>query len=415
MGLCNPKISSLLGLPDAGAIGCCATCAGDLCLDADPLIAMLGSSMGVTSCGLALGAMPGLCEDDAALGALVPSGLSWENGAFGEICCESCGKIDDNVEPPAAPKCVMDSGCFTEPQGEKDCEWITAMIECGAAKDMCADEPMALAEIAGLKKEMYVRERSVLERSEHISVIYSRLLSRSFTHTRARSCPAPASLNVVIPATMALVLDVIPEKNSPAMLVLAGGLKNAIMKSLDGDDASVEIISIGGVAVGGRRLAKAEVVFEITYVVKCATVDCAGEAGVAEELQAEAEKQLVAATADTETFAAELADAMTEVAEELVVSGVITTEEAEEATAIEITVETAVIQEAVTEIEENEDYVAPVEEPVTDIPVTDVPVTDIPVTDDEGGTLDEDDESSSSSMRVGAGAIAAAAITAMFL
>ena len=105
----------------------------------------------------------------------------------------------------------------------------------------------------------------------------------------------------------------------------------------------------------GRRLADAEVVFTVSYEVKCATADCAGEADAAEE-------RLVATTADTAAFTAQLKEAMEETAAELMESGEITTEEATAATTISITVEAVVVEEAVVETVVNEDYVAPVVE-----------------------------------------------------
>jgi hypothetical protein len=219
--------------------------------------------------------------------------------------------------------------------------------------------------------------------------------------------PSPAATVVTkIPAKMNLVLEEVPAAGSPALKVLALGLKETLQKAVPAG-ADVKIISIGGNAVGveGRRLADAEVVFEVIFTSECSTADCAGEVPSVEDAAAMSENVaalLTEATADPAVFTAALAESMEKAAEQLVADGEITAEEGDAAAAIEVVAEAVVVEEAVVE------EVVVAESPTT--APTDAPTA--PETDDAGD--DETDDTltaGSSALKVGVlSAVAAFAV-----
>jgi hypothetical protein len=125
--------------------------------------------------------------------------------------------------------------------------------------------------------------------------------------------------------------------------VLAGGLEKAIEMSVreSNADATVEVISIDGTPVDGRRLAAAEVAFEVSLPQYIEEGEEAPTAEVAGGLANTAFAALTEAVAGDD-FAAQLATSMEEAAEELVQSGEV--EEAEVAALVE---SVAVVVEAV--------------------------------------------------------------------
>jgi uncharacterized membrane protein len=116
--------------------------------------------------------------------------------------------------------------------------------------------------------------------------------------------------------------------------VLAGGLEKSIEMSVreSNADATVEVISINNVPVDGRRLAAAEVAFEVSLPQYIEEGEEAPTAEVAGGLANTAFAALTEAVAGDD-FAAQLATSMEEAAEELVQSGEV--EEAEVAALVE--------------------------------------------------------------------------------
>ena len=116
--------------------------------------------------------------------------------------------------------------------------------------------------------------------------------------------------------------------------MLAGGLEKSIEMSVreSNADATVEVISINNVPVDGRRLAAAEVAFEVSLPQYIEEGEEAPTAEVAGGLATTAFAALNEAVAGDD-FAALLATSMEEAAEELVQSGEV--EEAEVAALVE--------------------------------------------------------------------------------
>lgn len=258
--------------------------------------------------------------------------------------------------------------------------------------DLCADDSAigALAEAAGLDWE-----------------------PGSFEVVCCRFCDPPAAVvNTVIPATTSITLGAIPAQGSAEEKVLIAGLEKMFEKAVKNSnpDSKVKITKFNGAAVNGRRLADAEVEFDIIVPTMCSSDSCAEkpDAAVATAMADDANAVLIETLA-SDTFAAELQSSIQLAADELVEAGAITSEEATASV-------TAVSDVSVNPIEvddpvvgEKEDYVSP-EDEENEENSTDAPTVS-PAPDDD----DESVDGSSSAVKVGSISVAVAAIVAMLI
>jgi hypothetical protein len=428
-------------------MACCETCGNyddTQCQNFDTFLAMM-SGEGEEDFNCDMAAMLGYCTNPQA-GPLFSSKLCCESCSTAGECADQNEFLAANAEEAGMPfsdctglasfglcndriasfvAAIMDDG--EDDDGEDDDYYIPSYYDdyyyeddggmpegfgemvccetCTSSEWQCADHDAIMAQVGGalgvttcaqavgMMANLCTNDAMIATMVPDGVVwdegLFSEICCASCEAIAPPPAPPAATITVVVPAKMTVVIAEVPAAGSSQMKVLAGGLKAALEKSLEDVGGEVTIISIGGVNVAGRRLADAEVVFEVSVTQECATATCDDETPSADDAAAfsgSIGSALTAATADTEAFSATLAESMEEAAAELVAAGEITEEEATAAASIEVTANSVEVEEAVIEdpVVAAEDTDAPTVTPATDAPtLPDAPTDDVPPADDD--------------------------------